>query len=97
MEKAFLHKLLHMARLELTTAEQETMLEDLEHIYTWVEELKAIDTQHIEPLYSVTLQPAALREDTPEPALDHEKALAHAPQKDANYFRVPQVKGVTEQ
>jgi len=32
------------------------------------------------------------REDTPQEPLAHERALANAPHKDSNYFRVPQVK-----
>ncbi|NIK74519.1 aspartyl-tRNA(Asn)/glutamyl-tRNA(Gln) amidotransferase subunit C [Thermonema lapsum] len=86
-----LQKIAHLARLEFDESEAQTMLNDLNKIIEWVDQLEKIDTNGVEPLIHMSEENNVLREDEPAPALPHARALRNAPKKDSNYFRVPKV------
>ncbi|OJW70275.1 MAG: glutamyl-tRNA amidotransferase [Candidatus Amoebophilus sp. 36-38] len=92
MDKQLLDKLMRMAKLELSEAEQAMMLTDLNKIYGWIEKLQEVDTEGIDPLTALALEQPTLREDIAQPPLDHTKALSSSKYVDSNYFRVPKVK-----
>ena len=91
IDKQTLHKIAHLARLEIDPAKEEKHIKDLEEIFTWVEKLNELDTEGVEPLVNMSLEINAFREDREEKPLSHERALKKAPKKDNDYFRVPKV------
>ena len=91
VEQATLRKIAHLARLELEAGAEEAMLESLSEILTWVEMLNEVDTDHIEPLQSMSQEVNRMREDEILPPLSRERGLYNAPKKDEQYFRVPKV------
>ena len=92
IDKPLLQKIAHLARLEVDADQEAAVLKDLNKIVAWIEKLKEVETTEVQPLFAMSAAQHALQEDVPQAALAHEKALANAPQKDSNYFRVPQVK-----
>ena len=60
-------------------------------IVTWVEKLNEVNTDGVEPLTTMSHEINALRTDEVKTHLPHDKALLNAPEKDADYFRVPKV------
>ena len=92
IDKPLLHKIAHLARIEVDTHNEAALLEDLNKIIPWIEQLKEIDTSGVRPLANMSSAHKVVQEDIPQAPLAHEKGLANAPSKDANYFRVPQVK-----
>jgi aspartyl-tRNA(Asn)/glutamyl-tRNA(Gln) amidotransferase subunit C len=86
-----LDKIAHLARLEFDEKDAEKMMEDMTEIVDWVEKLKEVDTEGVEPLTTMSHEVNALREDQIGEHLGHDRALLHAPKKDADYFRVPKV------
>lgn len=91
VDKSILNKIAHLARLEVRSEEEEKMLNELSGIISWVEKLKEVDTEGVEPLTSMSLEMNRLREDEVLPHLDRDKALNQAPKKSSEYFRVPKV------
>lgn len=91
IDKETLHKIAHLARLEIDPDKEEGYIKDLEDILTWVEKLNELDTEGVEPLTNMSFEVNAFREDIKEEPLSHERALKHAPKKDEDYFRVPRV------
>ena len=68
------------------------MARELAAILTYVEQLQALDLEGIEPTSQVTEgAPPALRADEARPCQVRDEALAEAPDRDGDYFRVPQV------
>jgi aspartyl-tRNA(Asn)/glutamyl-tRNA(Gln) amidotransferase subunit C len=67
------------------------MMQDMTDIVNWVEKLNEVDTHGVEPLTTMSHEVNALRDDVVKEHLSHERALRHAPKKDADYFRVPKV------
>jgi aspartyl-tRNA(Asn)/glutamyl-tRNA(Gln) amidotransferase subunit C len=85
-------KIAALARLELDPAERERMVRELQAILSYVEQLQAVDVSGIEPTSQVTEgAPPALRPDEAKPCDVRDEALAQAPDRDGDYFRVPQV------
>ena len=91
VDKEALHKVAHLARLNIKPEEEPKLLEDLSKILTWVEQLKEVDTTGIEPLTHMTAEVNVLRKDKAEQTISHEGALKNAPSKNEDFFRVPKV------
>jgi aspartyl-tRNA(Asn)/glutamyl-tRNA(Gln) amidotransferase subunit C len=91
INRELLDKMAHLARLEFEEKDAEKMMRDMTDIVNWVEKLKEVDTDGIEPLTTMSHEVNSLREDEVGEHLGHDRALLHAPKKDADYFRVPKV------
>ena len=91
IDRPLLDKIAHLSRLEFDEKDAEKMIADMSAIVSWVEKLKEVNTDGVEPLTTMSHEVNALREDEVKPHLPHDQALVSAPQKDADYFRVPKV------
>ena len=91
IDRTLLDKIAHLARLEFDEKDAEKMMKDMTAIVDWVEKLKEVDTDGVEPLTTMTHEINMLREDEVKAHLDHDAALLNAPKKDAVYFRIPKV------
>jgi aspartyl-tRNA(Asn)/glutamyl-tRNA(Gln) amidotransferase subunit C len=91
INRELLDKIAHLSRLEFDEKDAEKMMQDMTEIVEWVEKLKEVDTENVEPLTTMSHEVNALRTDEVGEHLDHQRALLNAPNKDADYFRVPKV------
>jgi aspartyl-tRNA(Asn)/glutamyl-tRNA(Gln) amidotransferase subunit C len=91
INRATLDKIAHLARLEFDEREAEQMMRDMTEIVTWVEKLKEVNTEGVEPLTSMSHEVNAFRDDKVSTHLSHERAISQAPKHDDTYFRVPKV------
>jgi len=92
VDKETLKKIAHLARLEIREENEDTILESLSEILTWVEKLNEINTDEVEPLTNMSLEKNVLREDIISGELPPDKALKNAPDTDKNYLKVPKIK-----
>lgn len=86
----------HLARLDLSDAELATMTRQLSAIVSYVDQLRTVDTQGVEPLAHALPIHNVFREDEPAPSLSIADALANAPDRRADaegkqYYGVPAV------
>jgi aspartyl-tRNA(Asn)/glutamyl-tRNA(Gln) amidotransferase subunit C len=91
INRELLDKIAHLSRLEFDEKDAEKMIKDMSEIVEWVEKLKEVNTEGVEPLTTMSHEVNAVREDEISEHLSRERALLHAPKKDADYFRVPKV------
>jgi aspartyl-tRNA(Asn)/glutamyl-tRNA(Gln) amidotransferase subunit C len=91
IDRALLDKIAHLSRLEFDEKDAEKMMKDMTAIVDWVEKLKEVDTENVEPLTTMSHEINVLREDEVKEHLSHERGLKNAPKKDSDYFRVPKV------
>ena len=91
IDRAHLDKIAHLARLEFDEKDAEKMMRDMTAIVDWVEKLKEVNTDGVEPLTTMSYEVNMFREDQVKEHLSHERALMNAPKKDNDYFRVPKV------
>jgi aspartyl-tRNA(Asn)/glutamyl-tRNA(Gln) amidotransferase subunit C len=80
-----------LSRIRLTPEEVEKFSSQLSGILDYVDKLRELDTQGVEPLAHALPIHNVLRPDEPRPGLTPEQALAGAPQADGDFFRVPRV------
>jgi aspartyl-tRNA(Asn)/glutamyl-tRNA(Gln) amidotransferase subunit C len=91
INKQEVEKVAKLARLEISEAEQAAFAKQLSQILTHVETLKQYDTEGVEPTATVLGQVNVFREDVVRPSLPVEKALANAPEREADGFAVPKI------
>lgn len=84
-------KLAHLARLDIKPEEKEGLKSDLQKMIAFIEKLDELDTTGVEPLLFMTDEVNVLREDKVVPSITREEALLNAPNKDAEFFKVPKV------
>lgn len=84
-------RMAHLARLTFSEAERTAIMQDMNKMLDFVEQLQEVDTQHIEPLIYMTDEFNLLRSDNVEIDITKADALKNAPKKDSDYFRVAKV------
>ena len=84
-----------LARLELSAAEADAMLGQLNGFFDIVEQMRSVDTRGVEPLYTPlsAVQEVALRlrEDAVTESVDREANQQSAPAVEAGLYLVPRV------
>lgn len=92
IDVSVVRKIAALARLRIEPAEEERYARELGGILGYVEQLQALDVTGIEPTSQVTEgAPPALRPDEVRVSDAREEALNGAPERDGDYFKVPQV------
>ena len=92
LQSAEVHELATLARLDLSTAEIETLRGDLSEILTTFQQLRDVNTDGIEPMTHV-VPVEHLRDDVATPSLSVDDALGHAgaPRVREDQFVVPHI------
>jgi aspartyl-tRNA(Asn)/glutamyl-tRNA(Gln) amidotransferase subunit C len=93
LSRADVEKVSLLARLQLSDPELTTMTSQLAAIVDYVEQLKELNTADIEPMAHAVELRNVFSTDTLRPSLPREAALANAPKKDGECYRVPAVLG----
>ncbi len=91
IDKETLEKIAHLARLEIAEEDVPRMLKDMSKMVSFVEKLKEVNTEGVEPLTTMSHEVNVLREDEVKNQLSKEDVLKNAPDKDDNFFKVPKV------
>ncbi|HLG94620.1 MAG TPA: Asp-tRNA(Asn)/Glu-tRNA(Gln) amidotransferase subunit GatC [candidate division Zixibacteria bacterium] len=84
-------RLAKLARLALTEEEKARFAKELSSILEYVSQIQKVDTSSITEYETVVPLPPAWREDVVESSLPVEEALANAPDRKDNFFKVPRV------
>ncbi len=87
-----LNKLAKLCRIECTEDEKKALHAQLSHVLNYVEQLKEVDTEGVEPCLTVLKTLAnVMREDEVGETLPRETFLANAPAHVGGMIRVPPV------
>ena len=81
----------HLARLELSPEELATITPQLQAIVAYVDHLQQVNTNAVEPLAHPLPVQNVFRNDEPAPSLPVDAALANAPSRQGDFYRVPAV------
>ena len=88
-------RIAHLTRLELGDAEHAAMLQQLNEFFAIVEQMRAVDTTGVEPLFTPLSAVAdvslRLREDKVTDGDKRDDILANAPVAEHGFFAVPKV------
>ncbi|HEY8424115.1 MAG TPA: Asp-tRNA(Asn)/Glu-tRNA(Gln) amidotransferase subunit GatC [Clostridia bacterium] len=84
-------KISKLSRLTLDEQEAKEFQEEFNAIIKTIERLNELDTQGVEPTYSVLVDVNDLREDVARPSMDRDKILENAPEAEDGSFKVPTI------
>jgi aspartyl-tRNA(Asn)/glutamyl-tRNA(Gln) amidotransferase subunit C len=91
LDDNLLDHLATLSRLEFEKTEREQIRRDLSEMLSFVDKLKEVDTEGVEPLIFMNERTNVMRQDEIKPGLSPDEALANAPDRQGNFFRVPKV------
>jgi aspartyl-tRNA(Asn)/glutamyl-tRNA(Gln) amidotransferase subunit C len=80
-----------LARIALEDGRSEPMVEELNAILAWVEQLKEVDVEGVPPLTSVVAQSLKMRDDVVTDGGNAEALMLNAPLGEDHFFVVPKV------
>lgn len=84
-------RLAFLARLEFNDTEKKTLMNDLEEIIGFCEQLNEVNTKDYAPLIYMSPTVNRVRPDQVGAMLSQKEALLNAPAADSDFFRVPKV------
>ena len=80
-----------LARLALDEERVVPMMNELNGILAWVEQLKEVDVTDVPPMTSVVAQRLKMREDMVAEGDQAQALMSNAPQSEDHFFVVPKV------
>jgi aspartyl-tRNA(Asn)/glutamyl-tRNA(Gln) amidotransferase subunit C len=80
-----------LSRLSLTDAEKQRMRRELDGILSYIDKLRALDTEGVPPTSHAVPMTNVMRDDEPRPSFSQEEMLANAPDRSGEFFRVPKI------
>ena len=84
-------KVSKLAKIRINEREESKLIEELNNILGWVDELKKVDTEKIEPMLSVFNESMVMRKDEVFSETSDELVLKNAPESKSGFFVVPKV------
>lgn len=81
----------HLARLNLTEEEKDSMTKDMAAIIGFADQINALDIADVKPTDHVIPINNVFRDDVIAPSMDREKLLSNAPNQEDGCFSVPKV------
>ncbi len=86
-------KIAKLSKLEFRDEEIVKFQEDLNNVFSYIDELNEVDTEHVAPLVQVNHMLNNFREDVVRPSLTQEEAMHNSPSKVDGMLIVPKVVG----
>jgi aspartyl-tRNA(Asn)/glutamyl-tRNA(Gln) amidotransferase subunit C len=91
VDKDTVRRIAKLARIALEEERVEPMVQELNGILAWVEQLEEVDVEGVAPLTSVVAQKLKMREDVVTDGGDADAVTANAPLGEDHFFVVPKV------
>jgi aspartyl-tRNA(Asn)/glutamyl-tRNA(Gln) amidotransferase subunit C len=91
VDAATVRRIAHLARIAVAEGEIEHLQGEINAILDFVERLKEVNVEGVEPMTSVTPMKLRLRKDEVSDGGDPDKVVANAPQSEDGFFLVPKV------
>lgn len=91
VDKKTVRHIARLARIALKDEQVEPMVNELNNILAWVQQLEEVDVAGVPPLTSVVEQCLKMRGDVVTEGGQADALMANAPQAEENFFVVPRV------
>ncbi len=91
IDREQVHKVAHLARLELTEKEEEQFTTQLGSILDYFEQLSELDVSEVQPTARAIDVSNITRPDELHPYPNREAILNSAPDQEGDFFKVPQI------
>ncbi len=91
VDETTVRRIARLARLKITDEEAKGLEKELSGILDWVEQLKQVDTQSVEPMTRVVAQELKMRQDLVNDGAKADDIVRNAPLSEDHFFVVPKV------
>ena len=91
VDASLVRHLAHLSRLNVAPENMDKLVQDMQDLVGFVEQLNALDTTGTKPLMHMGNTYNVLRADKVEGSISNQEALSNAPAAAAPYFKVPKV------
>ncbi|AFY82441.1 Asp-tRNA(Asn)/Glu-tRNA(Gln) amidotransferase subunit GatC [Oscillatoria acuminata] len=91
IDREQIRKVAHLARLELTDAEEEQFTTQVGSILEYFEQLSELDTENIKPTTRAIDVSNVTRPDELQPFTDLQSIMDAAPDVEGDFFKVPKI------
>ncbi|MDX2290236.1 MAG: Asp-tRNA(Asn)/Glu-tRNA(Gln) amidotransferase subunit GatC [Hyphomicrobiaceae bacterium] len=91
VDEATVRRIARLARIKITDAEAKGLEGELSGILDWVEQLKEVDTDAVEPMTRVVPISLTQRADDVTDGGKADEIVSNAPLSEDNFFVVPKV------
>ncbi len=91
IDKETVRRIAFLSRLRVDDDKIEATEKEFNKILQWVEQLREVNTDEVEPLISVNENNLTLRADEVTEGNQADAVLVNAPMKEYGYFAVPKV------
>jgi aspartyl-tRNA(Asn)/glutamyl-tRNA(Gln) amidotransferase subunit C len=88
---ADVHRIAHLARIEITDEQAAATAAQLNDIFAMIEQISRVDATGVAPMTHPLDGAQRLREDVVEPPPDRDELLRNAPAQQQGLFLVPRV------
>jgi aspartyl-tRNA(Asn)/glutamyl-tRNA(Gln) amidotransferase subunit C len=97
LDPAQVHKIAHLARLEITPQEEVQFAQQLSGILDYFEQLGELNTSDVAPMTRAIEMSNITRTDTQKSFGDRLSLLEQAPEPEGDFFRVPRILATDEE
>ncbi len=91
LDKTTVARIAYLARIEVPEEQLDALTGELAKILEWIDQLKEVDTENVEPMRKVMEIPVHWRTDEVTDGGRREDILKNAPETHDGYFVVPKV------
>lgn len=91
IDAATVRRVAHLARIKTPEDRLEPLAAELNDIMAWIEQLREVDVEAVEPMTSNVHQPLCLRDDEVTDGNRVDAVLSNAPKSADGFFVVPKV------
>lgn len=91
VDKDTVRRIARLARLAIEEERVEPMVNELNGILEWVEQLKEVDVENVQPMTSVVEQRLKMRDDVITEPNNADALMLNAPGGEDHFFVVPKV------
>ena len=91
VDETTVRRIARLARIKITDEEAKGLEKELSGILDWVEQLKEVDTEAVEPMARVVAQDLKMRDDMVTDGAKADDIVKNAPESEDHFFVVPKV------
>ncbi len=91
IDNSTVKKVAILARIEVKKDEEDKLIHELNNILGWVDELKKVNTENVNPMLSVFNESMIMRDDESKSNFKTDEILQNSPKNITGFFVVPKV------
>tara|TARA_B100000963_G_scaffold311931_1_gene289093 strand:+ start:552 stop:839 length:288 start_codon:yes stop_codon:yes gene_type:complete len=91
IDNSTVKKVASLARIEIKSDEENTLIKELNNIIVWVDELKKVNTDEVDPMLSVFNESMPMRQDIAKSNYSNKLIMKNSPKSNSGFFVVPKV------